>query len=88
MGFAGMLNRIASLTNTCYKGNHQSDPPVLSSFSKMHVGLLRFKFTVRFREIGTEQIGTILRFASFPLRKIGTRLLGFCRPCQCVLSVY
>ena len=32
-------------------------------------------------------IGTILRFASVPLKKIGTRLLGFCWPCQCVLPL-
>ena len=33
--------------------------------------------TVRLREIGTPLIGTILEFASGPLKKIGTRLLGF-----------
>ena len=36
--------------------------------------------TVRLREIGTGPIGTILELASVPPRKIGTRLLGFCRP--------
>ena len=41
--------------------------------------------TVRQREIGTPEIGTILEFASVPLKKIGTRLLGFCWPRQCVL---
>ena len=31
---------------------------------------------IRHRGIGTEYMGTILRFASVPLRKIGTRFLG------------
>ena len=32
--------------------------------------------TVRLREMGTELMGTILRFASVPPRKMGTLLLG------------
>ena len=32
--------------------------------------------TVRHRGMGTSQMGTILRFASVPLRKMGTDLLG------------
>ena len=44
--------------------------------------------TVALREIGTELIGTILAFVLDPPRKIGTRLLGFWRPCQYVLPVY
>ena len=36
--------------------------------------------TVRRREIGT-----ILKFVPVLLIEIGTRLLGFCRPCRCVL---
>ena len=32
--------------------------------------------TVRLRGMGTGQMGTILRFASVPLRKMGTDLLG------------
>ena len=32
--------------------------------------------TVRLREMGTVQMGTILTFASVPLRKMGTDLLG------------
>jgi len=46
-------------------------------------GLLRS--TVARPGIGTEPIGTILRFASVPLKKIGTDLLGSLWPCQCVL---
>ena len=34
---------------------------------------------------GTSLMGTILRFASVPLRKMGTDLLGSWWPCQCVL---
>jgi len=34
------------------------------------------RLTVRHREMGTGQMGTILRFASVPLRKMGTDLLG------------
>ena len=41
--------------------------------------------TVLYREMGTGQMGTILRFASVPLRKMGTDLLGSWWPCQCVL---
>ena len=37
-------------------------------------------YTVRHGEVGTVWIGTILRCASIPLKKIGTHLLGFCRP--------
>ena len=44
--------------------------------------------TVRNRGIGIPLIGTILIRASVPPRKIGTLLLGFCRPCQCVLPLY
>jgi hypothetical protein len=33
-------------------------------------------FTVRHRGMGTEPMGTILEFASVPLKKIGTDLLG------------
>ena len=32
--------------------------------------------TVRFRGMGTELMGAILEFASVPLRKIGTLVLG------------
>ena len=35
------------------------------------------RFTVRHRGMGTLLMGTILRFASVPLRKMGTDLLGF-----------
>ena len=42
--------------------------------------------TVRHREMGTGEMGTILRFASVPLRKMGTDLLGsWWASCQCVL---
>ena len=41
--------------------------------------------TVRHRGMGTLLMGTILRFASVPLRKMGTDLLGSWWPCQCVL---
>ena len=34
------------------------------------------RYTVGNREMGTGQIGTILEFASVPLKKIGTDLLG------------
>ena len=44
-----------------------------------------FLFTVRLRGMGTEPMGTILRFASVPPRKTGTLLLGSWWPCQCVL---
>ena len=40
------------------------------------------------REIENQQIETILRLASDSPRKIETHLLGFCRPCQCVLPLY
>ena len=40
---------------------------------------------VRHRGMGTLLMGTILRFASVPLRKMGTDLLGSWWPCQCVL---
>ena len=43
------------------------------------------KNTVRQRGMGTPLMGTILEFASVPLRKMGTDLLGSWRPCQCVL---
>jgi hypothetical protein len=42
---------------------------------------------IRRRGVGTELMGTILRFASVPLKKIGTDLLGFLWPCQCVLPL-
>ena len=42
-------------------------------------------YTVRLREMGTELMGTILRFASVPPRKMGTLLLGSWWPWQCVL---
>ena len=41
--------------------------------------------TVLHRGMGTGLMGTILEFASVPLSKIGTRLLGFCRPTKRVL---
>ena len=43
--------------------------------------------TVRHREIGTAQIGTILIRASGVPRKIETLLLGSWWPCQCVLPL-
>ena len=43
--------------------------------------------TVRHRGMGTLLMGTILKFASVPLRKMGTDLLGSWWPCQCVLPL-
>ena len=43
------------------------------------------RHTVRQRGMGTLLMGTILEFASVPLRKMGTDLLGSWWPCQCVL---
>jgi len=40
------------------------------------VSAMRFARTVRHREMGTGQMGTILIRASVPLRKMGTDLLG------------
>ena len=43
--------------------------------------------TVRHRGMGTLLMGTILRFASVPLRKMGTDLLGSWWPCQSVFCL-
>jgi hypothetical protein len=43
--------------------------------------------TVRLRGMGTPLMGTILIFASDPLKKIGTDLLGSWWPCQCVWPI-
>ena len=45
---------------------------------------LRRPSTVRHRGMGTPLMGTILTFASVPLRKMGTDLLGSWWPCPCV----
>ena len=61
---------------------------VTRRYNDLRVGTI----TVRFCEIGTREIGNILRFVSVllqvPPRKIGTHLFGFCQPCQCALPLY
>ena len=46
---------------------------------------LWFSNTLRLRGMGTQPMGTILKFASVPLRKIGTLLLGSWWLWQCFL---
>ena len=68
-------------------------PPIDPPGSLMYIyvalacllALARSPATVRQRGMGTLLMGTILRFASVPLRKMGTDLLGSWWPCQCVL---
>jgi hypothetical protein len=50
-------------------------------------GLVCDLATVLHRGMGTGVMGTILEFASVPLRKMGTDLLGSWWPCQCVLPL-
>ena len=65
----------------------QSHPSGRNSRLTFHGHYPMAELTVHQREIRTELIGSILRFASIRLKKIGTRLLGFCWPCQCVLPL-